>query len=281
MNRTAWDHDVSPYQADKEDLHARLDRKDQQERMGRKVHRTFMPEQHHAYFEQLPLLVGGSVDRGGWPWASILFGKPGFVSTPDEKTVSINAPIPPGDPIANNIAAGAAVSFVRIDLPTRRRNRINGLVRERMETELLVDLVQSFGNCPQYIHTRDMAFVRDPNKPQPVKVEHFTTLKGIAHDIVARADTLFVASHNERGGKPGFIKIDDNTLTVPDFTGNFAFNTLGNSLVTPKAGLLFIDFQTSDLVQLTGTVEVLWEPTEQVTAFRCAERVWQFHLHHG
>lgn len=295
MDRTAWDHDVSPYHAGEQDLHARLGRKDQQERMGRKMHRTFMPDQHRAFFGQLPLLVAGSVDQDGWPWASILFGKPGFVSTPDDQTMSINAPSLPGDPFANNIAAGAAVSFVGIELPTRRRNRINGVVRERTETELLVDVVQSFGNCPQYIHTRDMAFVRDPHKPHQVKAEHFTTLDGIAQDIVARADTLFVASYSERGdkftnggvdvnhrgGKPGFVKIDGNTLTVPDFIGNFAFNTLGNFMVTPKAGLLFIDFRTGDLVQLIGTVDVLWEPTDQVTAFRGAERAWRFHLHHG
>jgi uncharacterized protein len=34
---------------------------------------------------------------------------------------------------------------------------------------------------------------------------------------------------SHRGGKPGFVRIDgDRTLTIPDFAGNYHFNTFGN-----------------------------------------------------
>ncbi|WP_366524031.1 pyridoxamine 5'-phosphate oxidase family protein [uncultured Tateyamaria sp.] len=86
---------------------------------------------------------------------------------------------------------------------------------------------------------------------------------------------------NHRGGNAGFVKIDGNTLTVPDFSGNFAFNTLGNFLVNPKAGLLFIDFASGDLVQLTGTVELLWDITPKIAPVEGAQRAWRFHLTKG
>ena len=295
MALEGWDKDVSPYHAGEAELHARLGRKDRQEEMGRRIHRPFMPDQHRIFFQQLPFIVAGSVDAAGAPWASILSGCPGFVSTPDARTLSINAVPVPGDPIAEAFHAGSPVSFVGIDLTTRRRNRVNGVVRSRKGQETIVDVVQSFGNCPQYIHTRDMEFTRDPGTPQDAEVETFGSLGGRAEEIIRAADTLFVASHNpdddkrtnggvdvnHRGGRPGFVKVDGNTLTVPDFRGNFSFNTLGNFVVNPKAGLLFIDFATGDLVQLTGTVELLWDKTREIEAFAGAERAWRFNLLQG
>ncbi|XLM22644.1 pyridoxamine 5'-phosphate oxidase family protein, partial [Chromobacterium piscinae] len=61
---------------------------------------------------------------------------------------------------------------------------------------------------------------------------------------------------SHRGGKPGFVKIDGDTLTIPDFAGNGYFNTLGNLLRHPRAGLLFIDFSSGDTLQLAGRAEV-------------------------
>ena len=295
MELGGWDKEESPYHAGEQELHARLGREAQQERMGRRVFRPFMPDQHRTFFAQLPFFVAGSVDNTGAPWASILFGKPGFVSSPDDRSLAIDATAIPHDPFGANANQDAPVSFVGIELPTRRRNRVNGVVRGRSEGQFMIDVVQSFGNCPQYIHTREMAFVRDPAEAAPEAVERFTSLTEETRRIISKADTLFVASHNpkddpringgvdvnHRGGNPGFIKIDGDTLTVPDFIGNFAFNTLGNFVVNPKAGLLFIDFDTGDIVQLTGSVELLWDPDPETRAFRGAERAWRFQLEHG
>ena len=63
---------------------------------------------------------------------------------------------------------------------------------------------------------------------------------------------------------------------MPDYSGNMFFNTLGNMLVNPRAGLLFPDFATGDLLQLTGAVEIdLDEPDG--TAAPGAQRLWRFH----
>jgi Pyridoxamine 5'-phosphate oxidase len=52
----------------------------------------------------------------------------------------------------------------------------------------------------------------------------------------------------------------DGVMTIPDFAGNLFFNTLGNFLVNPKGGLVFPDWETGGLLQLTGDVEVILRP---------------------
>lgn len=295
MALTGWDKEVSPYHSGEIELHRRLGREAKQEKMGRFIHRPYMPDQHREFFAQLPFLIAGSVDQEGWPWASILFGKPGFVSSPDDRTLQIASKSIQGDPFTENAVEDAPVSFVGIELPTRRRNRVNGVVRSAKHGVAVVDVVQSYGNCPQYIHTREMEFSRDPDTSVAIQREVFDSFDEAAREVISKATTFFVASHNprddqrvnggvdvnHRGGNPGFVKIDGDTLTIPDFIGNFAFNTLGNFLVNPKAGLLFVDFETGDLIQLVGRAELLWDQNDEIATFQGAERAWRFHLDKG
>lgn len=294
-SKDVWDLEVSPFHQGEAELQARVGRAERQEAMGRRIIRTFMIDQHREFFAQLPFVAAGSIDENGSPWASALFGEPGFISTPDDRSFEINTPVLSGDPFEQNAKEGAPVSFVGIELQTRRRNRLNGIIRQGDGSGFLTYVVQSFGNCPQYIHTRDMGFVRDPNADFTPEREVFHTLASVERDIIQKSDTFFVASHNpaddaninggvdvnHRGGNPGFVKVDGDVLTIPDFTGNFAFNTLGNFVLNPKAGLLFIDFQTGDLLQMTGTVELLWDKIPEIEAFEGAQRAWRFHLEHG
>ena len=105
--------------------------------------------------------------------------------------------------------------------------------------------------------------------------------------MINGADTFFVASYVElpeggrqvdvshRGGKPGFVHLgEDGVLSVPDFAGNLFFNTLGNFSVNPRAGLVFVDFATGDLLQIAGVPEVVLEGPE-IAAFQGAERFWR------
>lgn len=64
-------------------------------------------------------------------------------------------------------------------------------------------------------------------------------------------------------------------LTIPDYSGNRFFNTLGNMLVNPRAGLVFPDFSTGDLLQMTGRTEVVLDPTGS-DVIDGAERLWRF-----
>ena len=295
MDLPGWDRETSPFHAGELELQTRLGRKERLDPIARKIFRPFMPEQHRTFFSELPFIVAGSVDQQGRPWASILFGEPGFVSSPDNKSLQIETTVLDVDPFFQNAANGAPIGFVGLELPTRRRNRVNGLSKGFDGKVLGIEVTQSFGNCPQYIHTRDLEFVRNPRDNTQIARETFTTFRASHIELISQADTFFVASYNpqddardtggvdvnHRGGKPGFIRVDGNTLTIPDFIGNFIFNTFGNFLVNPKAGLLFIDFDTGDLMQLTGTVELNWDATEDIKAFKGAERSWTFTLDSG
>ena len=78
------------------------------------------------------------------------------------------------------------------------------------------------------------------------------------------------------GGKPGFVRIDaDGGLTLPEFNGNFFFNTRGNFVLNPHAVLRFVDFETSDMLQMAGLAQVILDSTE-IAAGPGAERLWRF-----
>ena len=71
-----------------------------------------------------------------------------------------------------------------------------------------------------------------------------------------------------------------SVLTVPDFTGNFIFNTLGNLQVNPRAGIVCADFASGDVLMITGSARVIWEG-DAVAAFPGAERLLSFELESG
>ena len=67
------------------------------------------------------------------------------------------------------------------------------------------------------------------------------------------------ASH--RGGRPGFAEVayGGRQLTFPDYRGNRMFQTLGNLTINPRAGLLFVDWETGSTLQLTGRAQIVWD----------------------
>ncbi|MDT3722291.1 pyridoxamine 5'-phosphate oxidase family protein [Pseudomonas oryzihabitans] len=254
--------------------------------IGPRVIRSFMPEQHRVFYQQLPFLVLGSVDATGAAWATILEGAPGFVSAPTPTRLDIAAGLPAGDPAGAGLGDGAAVGLLGIELHTRRRNRVNGEI-ELTPQGLRVSVDQSFGNCPRYIQLRDLQPGQPSNTVTTPAVEPLKVLDGAARQLIEGADAFFVASYAEqegrrrvdashRGGKPGFVRVDaEGVLTIPDFNGNLFFNTLGNIAVNGQAGLLFVDDERGDVLQLSGLAEVLFDSPE-IAAFEGAERLWRF-----
>lgn len=248
--------------------------------------RDFMPEQHRIFFAQLPFAVLGGLDRAGNPWATILSGPPGFLSSPDPKLLHVGSHPLEAEPVSEAIAVGSRVALLGIELPTRRRNRMNGPILDLDPSGFTVAVEQSFGNCPQYIQRRDYGPRRPPQFPETVPI---AADDAWARDVIVRADTLFVASAtppgqsvagggvdvSHRGGRPGFVTIAENgALEIPDYRGNRYFNTLGNLAAYPRAGLLFVDFDTGDLLEITGAAEIVWGG-RNVTALPNAERLWR------
>ena len=290
MSKTAQD---SPFHAGEREIQSRLGVRDMVERMGQRVIRDAMPDQHRRFYQQLPMLITASVDAQGQPWASVLVGRPGFIQTPDQRCLHINTQPIYGDPLADNLQPGKAIGVLGIEYQSRRRNRMSTRVASTQAGSIALDVVQAFGNCPQYIQAREPEFTPAIDKPgEELPVVDALTLDGRAQAIISSADHFYIATSFEedptqasqgadashRGGKPGFVRIlDDNTLVFPDFSGNNHYNTLGNIALNPVAGLLFIDYQSGDLLYLTGTAEVIWD-SEQIKAYKGAERLVRFVL---
>lgn len=157
---------------------------------------------------------------------------------------------------------------------------MNGRVAAADGGGFTVTVEQSFGNCAQYIQTREAM----PVPRGPLRTESLSGLDTRARDAIDAADTLFVASASaagldmsHRGGRPGFVRQDGEVLTIPDFSGNRYFNTLGNFALNPRAALLIPDFASGDVLHLSGTVEIVWDG-EEVRQFAGAERLWRFTL---
>ena len=243
--------------------------------------RSFMTDQHRLFFAERPFLVVGALGQDGMPWASLLTGEAGFVSSPTPQTLQINAGFLLGDALAGAIVPHAQVGVLGIDFVTRRRNRLNGRVSDCLDTGFCVGVDQSFGNCPKYITQRKMPSIGEATRV----FDAFDRLDSQAISLISLADTFFVASFSgtglkhgkagfdvsHRGGPPGFLRVDaDGSISVPDYVGNNYFNTLGNLMLNPKASLLFIDFQTGNILQLTGSTEIIWTETLE------AQRFWRF-----
>jgi hypothetical protein len=278
----------SPFHAGEVAIQASLGVAKRMEQFGRRVIRDFMPDQHREFYAQLPFIVLGAVDAQGDVWATLLSGAPGFIQSPDPRTLDFAVTPDPRDPASGGLGEGDAVGLLGIELHTRRRNRMNGRVQARNAGQFAMTVEHAFGNCPQYIQLRDWEMVRDP-----ADMAGLPDAQGLdpsdrrVQEIITAADTFFVASYvddgpgrhvdaSHRGGKPGFVRINaDGSLTIPDFAGNLHFNTLGNFLLNPKAGLVFPDFVSGTLLQLTGEAELVLDSPE-IAAFQGAERLWTF-----
>jgi len=242
------------------------------------------------FVRQQPMVVTGSRDANGRLWSSMLFGRPGFLDpAPDRESLQIHIDAElqdPNDPLWNNINGNRQVGILVIELATRRRLRINGRLITATDGLLTIQVEESFANCPKYIQRRTIQFESGMTERQATGEEQTSNrLRTAQRNIIACADTLFVTSAHptrgldttHRGGNPGFIEvIDDKTLRIPDYQGNSMFNTIGNLLVDPQAGLLFPDFEGHSILQATGTAEVVWaKPTDRDGD---TGRSWLFHV---
>jgi uncharacterized protein len=224
-----------------------------------------VPAAAAGFLSSLPFVVVGSSDDDGAVWASILTGDPGFLRLEDGTTLEGSATFAVGDPLERSFDRPRPLGILAIELATRSRVRLNGdgaLARGK----LAVSVREFYGNCPQYIHSRDVVASVSGS---PVGVTETRELTTEQIEAISRADTFFIASRHptrgadasHRGGEPGFVRVlDRSTLVFPDYPGNNMFNTLGNLAADPRAGLLFVDFARGRTLQLTGGADIVWGP---------------------
>jgi predicted pyridoxine 5'-phosphate oxidase superfamily flavin-nucleotide-binding protein len=87
------------------------------------------------------------------------------------------------------------------------------------------------------------------------------------HDrtFIESMDMFFIATADEsgrpncsyKGGDPGFVRVlDERTIAFPNYDGNGMYLSMGNLLMNPSVGLLFIDFEKGHRMRLNGEASV-------------------------
>ena len=267
----------SPFHPGELEVQRRAGVRDEAEKVGGSIGGR-IPPQFVPILAGFRFVVAASIDNGGRVWASLLTGPPGFLRVVGERRVHLDAGPAAGDPLAANLAARAEMGLLAIDPATRRRMRINGRGALDPDGGMTLDVGQVYGNCRKYIQARHLV---EEDGARPAPSARSTRLTPRQIKMIGAADTFFIASaHPEggadashRGGRPGFVRVEgDRRLSFADYAGNNMYNTLGNLVADPRAGLLFVDFTNGDLVQITGRARLDWEPAS-VAEHRGANQV--------
>ena len=83
--------------------------------------------------------------------------------------------------------------------------------------------------------------------------------------FIERCDMVFVATADAegrpncsyKGGEPGFVRVvDERTIALPSYDGNGMYLSMGNLLVNPHVGLLFINFEERKRLRLNGVASI-------------------------
>ncbi|KAJ5136587.1 Riboflavin synthase-like beta-barrel [Penicillium atrosanguineum] len=238
------------------------------------------------FLTKAPLLAVGTVDSQGRPWTSLWGGKAGFAGPVAESIIGLKTLVDSTyDPVvkvllgsqaideagASRQSPGNMISGLAIDLEYRRRWKLFGrmvagsLDEELGQAQLAVHIEESLGNCPKYLNKKHVV----PVRPAPTLISDSPQLPAAAIELLTRTDTIFVSSRhgtsdmdtNIRGGPPGFVRVESNNgnavLVYPEYSGNRLYQTLGNLQTTPLAGYVVPDFETGNVLYVTGRTEVL------------------------
>lgn len=243
---------------------------------------------HDAFLAAQSFAVLTSVDlENNNVWVTPLFGSPGFIQAVSEKKITISKQsIPPGD-VAHGSTNGTPVSLLGIDLNKRVRHRINGEAKSDIDgssTHIQFDVKEYSPNCPKYINRREL--IPSPDKAAPINTLAERQERNYLNDsdraFIESMDTLWIGSYapgagadaNHRGGRPGFVRVtSSSTIEWPEYRGNGMFFTSGNLDAYDRSGVTFVDFDTGNVIQMTGRAKVDWEHNGR---YEGATRVMKF-----
>ncbi|KJR81191.1 uncharacterized protein SPSK_01073 [Sporothrix schenckii 1099-18] len=216
-------------------------------------------------------LFGGDEDNGGAKGNGEL-QRPGPEYGPIMAGLSINLITRDRVKLAGRMIAGAV--SMRPDGPVGEEGAHLGRIG-KMQLSLLVQ--EALGNCPKYLNQKRIMV----HKPRPQLVYDSDKSPGplprAGFELIEGADLFFLSSTdgktmdtNHRGGSPGFLRVADEggqspnhtalTLVYPEFSGNRLYQTLGNLKVNPLVGVVIPDFETGNVVYLTGRTKILVGP---------------------
>jgi uncharacterized protein len=224
------------------------------------------------------MAVVTTIDKDGAIWVSAIVGEPGFIYpiSPEQLIVDAHT-LPASDVLWHNLAPpnNHSAGMVVINFGQRRRLRLNGTTTADGQF-LILAVAQTYSNCPKYIQKRELVQVLTAADRDKVQSSQSAALDEKDKSLIASSDTFFIGTYaqnggadaSHRGGQPGFVQvIDDGRIRFPDYSGNNMFNTLGNLALNPRLGLLFIDYQSGNTLQVTG-----WADAIQPFAWHNGER---------
>jgi len=218
----------------------------------------------NAFVANQRLVAAAAIAPDASLWSTLWCGSPGFLQgngDGDRLEIFQDLDQQRSDPVWPIVRPDQPLGLLVIDLATRRRLRINGVVDRVDDAGLELGIWETFGNCPKYIQQRLSIDSPGTSREDPGPVQRGGALDDERRRFIARTDTVFVASvHRERGldvshrgGTPGFIHVvADRTIQIPDYTGNSMFTTLGNFHLDPRCGLAFVDFERGRILSVTG-----------------------------
>jgi len=219
-----------------------------------------LPQPAREFLSTLSFAAITWFDERGKIWTTPVTGSPGFLRATDESTIAIDLLNCAAPLFADQQLKNAPAALVCMDFAGRRRMRVNGYVSSG--NTLLFRAVEVYANCPKYIQRRT------PDRAlEPIDIESRSVMKALLDEksqkLINSCDTFFIGSYavaggadaSHRGGAPGFVKADENSVRWVDYPGNNMFNTLGNIESNRESALLFLNFQTREGLALTGSIE--------------------------
>lgn len=234
---------------------------------------AFRPELRGSearFIESRTFSVAATIDARRRPWATPLVGRAGqLFHVVDDVTIVIRPQSGDGDPLFDDIAATGELGVLFFDPSHRRRSKSTGRGTLNDDATITYVMGRHFGLCTKYIFVRDHEPDAASDAHPTVAGRRAAVLDDDDRGQLAAADTIFLASFHpahgadptHRGGPVGFVEVvDETTLSIPDYTGNGMFQTLGNLLVDDRIGLTAVDFATGRTVQLTGHGAVVEAP---------------------
>ncbi|KAK5379230.1 hypothetical protein LTS13_004122 [Exophiala xenobiotica] len=169
--------------------------------------------------------------------------------------------------LAGNIIAGS----LNATTPSEADSKGSDDAGKPGQIQLVSQITQTLPNCPKYLNKKRIV----SSTPEPRLLSTSCHLSDAAIDIIHKADLFFLTSAhahedmdcNHRGGPPGFVRVQQphesaapSTIVWPEYSGNNLYQTLGNLETTPRAGLVFPDFETGSVLYVTGDTETLVGP---------------------
>ncbi|KAM7204925.1 hypothetical protein V8F20_003387 [Naviculisporaceae sp. PSN 640] len=206
-----------------------------------------------------------------------------------------------GDGVIKPEGNGKMMSGLSVNLETRDRVKLAGRLlvasldnkggsgeKKVREIQMAMAVDEGLGNCPKYMNRKEI-HAHVPNPETVVVVPRGKKLPDEGVRLISKADMMFLSSTNgrtmdtnHRGGPRGFIRVLRNgdsdggengegevVLVYPEYSGNQLYQSLGNLQVNPRVGIVIPDYDTSDVLYLTGETQLLVGPAAAAVMPHC------------